>query len=132
MRRLYFLLVLVVFIGCSNDDDTINNGSLGLQGEWNLVNITGGFAGVNQDFEKGTIIWDFNESDTMVTVINNNTITGVYDGFPSGTYTYSIVAPADIDELVVNEINLGTFIATSDSFTVSQQFRDGFEIRFER
>ncbi|WP_299443799.1 hypothetical protein [uncultured Aquimarina sp.] len=131
MRRLYFLMVFVVFISCSNDDDT-NNTAIGLQGEWNLVNITGGFAGVNQDFEKGTIIWDFNESDTMVTVTNNSTITGVYDGFPSGTYTYSIVAPADIDELVVNEINLGTFSTTSDSFTVNQQFRDGFEIRFER
>jgi len=45
-------------------------------------------------------------------------------------HIYKIVVYEDIDELVVNEINLGTFIASSDSFIVSQQFRDGFEIRF--
>ncbi|WP_299221789.1 hypothetical protein [uncultured Aquimarina sp.] len=131
MRHLFIIMLSIILISCSNDDDTINR-SDSLQGEWNLVNVTGGFAGIDQDFERGTIIWNFNESTNMVTVTNTSTITGVYDGFPSGVYSYSIVAPADIDELVVNDINLGTFTVSSTNFQVTQQFRDGFEIRFER
>ncbi|WP_405206369.1 hypothetical protein [Aquimarina sp. LLG6339-5] len=107
--------------------------SFGLQGEWNLINVTGGFTEVDQDFEEGIIIWDFNESDSMLTITNNSTITEVYDGFPSGVYSYSVVTLANgSEELVVNEINLGTFTSTSDSFTVNQQFRDGFRIQFMR
>ena len=131
MRYLYILLILIILIGCSTGDDT-NNRSVSLQGAWNLVNVTGGFAGVDQDFDKGTIIWNFNESDAMVEITNNNTVTGVYDGFPSGTYTYSINTTVDIDELIVNEVNLGTFTSTSENFSVNQQFRDGFEIQFMR
>ncbi len=131
MRNLFALVFSIILISCSNDDDS-DNRSVSIQGEWNLVNVTGGFAGVNQDFEKGTIIWNFDESAMTVSVTNNNTITGVYDGLSSGSYDYSIVAPADVDELVVNDINLGTFTISSSSFTVTQQFRDGFEILFER
>ncbi|WP_299253550.1 hypothetical protein [uncultured Aquimarina sp.] len=53
MRNLYFLLISLVFISCSND---VHNPSVSLQGEWNLVNVTGGFTGIDQDFERGTII----------------------------------------------------------------------------
>ncbi|MDH7445645.1 hypothetical protein [Aquimarina sp. 2201CG14-23] len=131
MRYLCILFLSIILCSCSNDDNN-NNRSTMLEGTWNLVNVTGGFAGINQDFERETIVWNFNESNNTVVVTNNSTITGVYDGFPTGTYSYSIVAPADTDELVVNEINLGTFTITSSSFTVSQQFRDGFQVQFER
>jgi len=136
MRNLYVLLMVIVLCSCSNEDDTtvtdVLNPTSSIQGTWNLINISGGFAGINQDFEKGTIIWDFDESNGMVTITNNSTITGVYDGFASGTYTFSIVAPADIETLVVNDISLGFLTAITDNFSVSQQFRDGFQIRFER
>ncbi|WP_378174963.1 hypothetical protein [Aquimarina sp. SS2-1] len=131
MKRLYILLLSVMILSCSTDDDT-NNRSLGLQGEWNLVNIIGGFEGVDQDFEKGTIIWDFNETDGTITVTNNSTITDVYNGLPSGTYVYSVMDSGGSDELIVNDINLGTFTVTSIYLTIIPQFRDGFEIRFDR
>ncbi|MFD2562118.1 hypothetical protein [Aquimarina rubra] len=132
MKRLYILLLSLLIISCSNDDDSTNNSLVDLQGEWNLVNIIGGFEGIDQDFERGTIIWDFNETDGTITVTNNSTITDVYNGLPSGTYDYSVMDSGGSDELIVNDINLGTFTVTSINLTIIPQFRDGFEIRFDR
>ena len=135
MRNLYILLFSVLIISCtrSDDDPNLENiSSVNLEGEWNLVNISGGLLGMDQNFEIGTIIWDFDVSDQMVTVTNNNTIEGVFDSFPTGVYPYSISAPADIDELIVNDVNLGIFILGTRSFSVNELFEDGFQIRFER
>ncbi|MBQ4819245.1 hypothetical protein [Aquimarina sp. MMG016] len=138
MRRLFFIPILFLFIifGCSNDDDNSNNPfSFEINGVWNLINVQGGFAGVDQDFEKGTIIWTFNESTKMVTIANNTTITGVYSGLASGTYPYSINALANTSalELIVNENSLGTLaLVTPLIFTVDDQPLDGFKITFER
>ncbi|KAA1246388.1 hypothetical protein [Aquimarina sp. RZ0] len=131
MNRIYILLLSIILVSCSNDDDSQSQTSA-LNGEWNLVNITGGFIGMDQDFEKGIIVWNFNESTQKVTITNNSTIDGVYNGLPSGTYPYAISAPADADELIVNENSLGFLELTSNSFSVSEQFGDGFTIKFER
>lgn len=133
MNRIYILLFSIILMSCSNDDDNQNQ-SISINGEWNLVNVKGGFIGMDQDFEKGTIVWDFNDATQMVTVVNNNAIDGIYDGLPSGTYPYAISAPADADELIVSENSLGFLELTSiNSFSVKEQtLVDGFEIIFER
>ncbi len=133
MRCLLMLFLSVVCLNCSNDDDHSDTPLSGLQGKWNLVNITGGFIGVNQDFEKGVIVWDFNDSTKMVTVTNNAVTTGgIYTGLESGTYPYSISAPMDSDELYVNDVSLGIYILESDKFTLNAQYKDGYKLSLER
>lgn len=122
------LLISALCVGCSNDD---NKTSI-LNGKWDLVNVSGGLLGVDQDFEKGTIVWDFNESDQTVTISNNNELQDVYDGLPSGTYPYNVSAPADADVLIVNEINLGLIDLKMNSFTVEELAIDGIKLSFTR
>lgn len=56
---------------------------------WHLVNVSGGFAGVNNDFELNKIVWSFIEIENILTVTNNNG-TEDEDGLDTGTYTYSV------------------------------------------
>jgi len=134
MKRLLFLfLFIAVFTNCSNDADVqMKPQNSEISGAWNLIKAEGGFTGQVQDFEKGKIIWTFNDTKGEVVIVNANTISGVNDGFPSGTYEYSISAPADIDELIVNNNNLGNIVFLENSFTVSAQPRDGFKYTFSR
>ncbi|HMB63682.1 MAG TPA: hypothetical protein VKN36_11455 [Eudoraea sp.] len=92
MKRKYaIVLTNLVFIiaGCSKNTDT--SGIVPLNGRWNLVNVSGGFAGINEDFEEGTIVWNFEAATGTLTIENNNTSDALYDGLPSGSYQYSIL-----------------------------------------
>ncbi|GGX03462.1 hypothetical protein [Aquimarina muelleri] len=128
----YFVYVLFLAIGCSEDDDTSLNSNLsGLQGEWSLANVTGGLIGINENFKKGMIIWVFNEETKTVKITNKNT-NDVYDVLSSGTYTYSILVVNDSKELIIDDKNIGNFELTTNQFTIDDQFRDGFKVTFNR
>ncbi|WP_299253547.1 hypothetical protein [uncultured Aquimarina sp.] len=130
MKRLCILLLSIVLFSCSNDDD--NNAQPTLQGTWNLVNISGGITGLDEDIAKGIVVWDFNETTGMVTIVNSSTTTSANTLLVSGTYTYSVSAPADADILIVNEVNYGRLNLENTVFTVTESAIDGFIFRFER
>ena len=130
MKRILFLLLVALFFSCSNDDD--GSSFIGLQGKWNLINVSGGFIGADNDFDKGIIVWEFDEISKQVVITNNNTEPGISDGLPTGTYSYSILPLNDVMELVVNEINLGVLEIRDQSFTLNELPRDGFVFSFER
>lgn len=132
MRRFYFILLSILMISCSNDDDGNAIVQSTIEGEWSLVKITGGFAGVDEDIDKGTIEWDFDEASGMVTITNTISDASFNTILPSGTYTYSISAPADADDLIVNNVNLGRLTLENSFFTVEESLVDGFTFRFER
>lgn len=88
----YILILTLVTWSCDTNDDGQQPSSKKLEGTWSLVNVSGGFAGVDDDFETGLITWNFNTTSSEITVANNNTATVVYDGLPSGTYNYQIIA----------------------------------------
>lgn len=132
MRRFYFILLSILMMSCSNDDDGNAVVQSTIQGEWSLVKVTGGFAGVDEDIDKGTIEWDFDEASGMVTITNSISDASFNTILPSGTYTYSISAPADADNLIVNNVNLGRFTLSNSFFTVEESLVDGFTFRFER
>lgn len=132
MKYFIGLIILFSIIGCSKDDDNSPTpNSSGLQGDWNLVNVTGGFIGINENFEKGVIVWVFNEDTKIVKITNKNT-KDVYDVLPSGTYTYSILTVNDSKELIIDDKNVGNFKLTTNQFTIDDQFRDGFRVTFNR
>lgn len=132
MRRFYFILLSILMISCSNDDDGNAIVQSTIEGEWSLVKVTGGFAGVDEDIDKGTIEWDFDEASGMVTITNTISDASFNTILPSGTYTYSISAPADADDLIVNNVNLGRLTLENSFFTVEESLVDGFTFRFER
>ncbi|MBQ4802386.1 hypothetical protein J8L88_05910 [Aquimarina sp. MMG015] len=131
MRHFCIVLLSIILFSCSNDDDN-NAQSSKIAGAWNLVRVSGGVTGVDEDIEKGLIVWDFNETTGMVTINNTITDSSFNVLLDSGTYTYSISAPADADILIVNEIVVGGINLGNTSFTVEEIFEDGFSFRFER
>ncbi len=82
---------------------------------WHLTNVSGGIAGVNENFELKTIIWSFNDVTQKLTVTNNNSDDVIQDGLDSGVYDYSILNANDSSYLVVNDNELGelTFSQTA-------------------
>jgi len=132
MKHFCVLLCSILLFSCSsNDDDNTNEPSL--QGVWNLVNVSGGFTGLDEDFAKGIVVWDFNETTGMVTIANTATNTSVNTLLASGTYTYSIsIEPNDAILLVINETSVGNFSLDNTSFFLREDFSDGFIFRFER
>ncbi|RKN14536.1 hypothetical protein D7035_16720, partial [Aquimarina sp. AD1] len=106
MRHFCIVLLSIILFSCSNDDDN-NAQSSTIAGAWNLVKVSGGVTGVDEDIEKGLVVWDFNETTGMVTINNTITDSSFNVLLDSGTYTYSISAPADADILIVNEIVVG-------------------------
>ena len=130
MKRILFLLLVTLFFGCRNDDD--GSSFIGLQGKWNLINVSGGFIGADNDFDKGVIIWEFNEVSKQLVITNNNVEPSISDGLAAGTYSYTILPLNDVMELVVNEINLGVLQIQDRSFTLNELPRDGFIFSFER
>lgn len=91
-NRFYILTIVLVILSCSLDDDTQQTSPSMLNGEWSLVNASGGFSGANNDFEDGFITWKF--EDTYVIITNNNT-DPINTGFLSGVYPYEVVTTAN-------------------------------------
>ncbi|WP_271781933.1 hypothetical protein [Aquimarina algiphila] len=135
MKYFIYFFTSILIIGCSGDDDVVTNPDLnssGLGGEWNLINVSGGFIGINENLDKGIIIWNFNETNKNVVITNNNMNDAINDILPSGTYNFSMVTINGNEELIINDRNLGNFELTNNEFTIDEQFRDGFRYTFQR
>ncbi|MFK7833260.1 MAG: hypothetical protein AB8B52_08290 [Winogradskyella sp.] len=132
--RLFTLIVVLFLFSCNNDDDAAQNSEPTLIGPWSLVNVSGGFAGIDDDFEVGLITWDFNENFLEFTVTNNNTTNVIFDGLPSGTYNFQVLSTTGEDSQLVTE----TFSYEITTLTSSQLVLDegiafdGFLLTFSR
>lgn len=134
MKSFYVILLSIFLFSCSNDDDNSAQ-ETGLQGTWNLVNVTGGIAGIDEDIERGMVVWDFDMTSGMVTITNTIADSTFDTSLPSGTYSYSVSAPADDDVLIVNEVSLGIINIAGSAFTVGQSSgisEDGLVFLFQR
>ncbi|GAA4278772.1 hypothetical protein [Aquimarina mytili] len=136
MKYLTYILIFITLFSCKNDDDATVNipdvNTFGLEGKWNLVAVTGGFLGVDHIFESGTIVWDFDETSKIITVVNNNSDTNLEDSLPTGTYNYSIQTLDDVQELIINDISIGNLSLNNNTLIIDEQFRDGFLFTFQR
>ena len=127
---MFFLVVILVFNGCSTDLTPEGNDKV--NGTWSLINVSGGFAGVDDDFEKGKIVWKFNAADGSLTITNNDASSAIYNGLPSGTYTYSIIKEKDQYYLLLNDKEIGgvdvakSQLMIDQNITTSGSGADGF------
>ncbi len=122
-----------ILASCKLDDPQEISTYEFLSGAWSLVNVAGGFAGVDDDFEEGVITWTFNPANQTVLVENQNTEPVLMDILPSGTYSFEIVEREGLEELVVNDQNLGIIDCVDLHLVhVDQRAVDGVAITFSR
>lgn len=136
------ILPLVLILGlafqtsCSDNDDAIPVEAI--DGVWNLTNVSGGFAGINENYERGTITWSFNSQDSTLTVENNSSLENIFSGYVTGSYTYAIVEANEKVYLLINNAEFGSYIISDNSMNINQNERstgtgaDGFFLQFER
>jgi hypothetical protein len=127
------LLGIFLFSGCDNDDSTTTEQ---VPGQWSLVNVSGGIAGINDSFPEGTIKWTYDEDTSTVTVVNNNADESLEDIFATGTYNLSII-PSDNpsacpQQIIIYNMNLGCQNINGDEMTFNQAVDDGYILTLVR
>ena len=134
MQRNIFLFLLsacTLLVGCSSDKDSEKDP---IDGIWDVSNISGGFAGINDDYSPGIIRWSFNTKNSKLTIANTNTTNTIYDGFESGEYPYSVIR---IDKTLYLEINgqeFGGVVISQNELIIDQNIistgsgADGFVV----
>lgn len=134
-KKISILLILcsIILTSCSNDNSSSKNESIA--GQWKLVNVTGTFGGINDNFMPGLITWDFNPITQTVTVINNNTDINLLDVLETGVYNYQFINNPDSpcsESLEINGSVYGCYSVDNDSLVIDQSIADGFAITLKR
>jgi hypothetical protein len=125
-------MFVLMTLSCHTNDDNSPN-EISIAGSWNLIHVSGGLAGIDDDFETGLITWSFNEETSSVLVVNNNSEAVIYDGFPSGNYTYSIELNEDIQTLIINDISMIIHTLTATDLILDEGIAvDGFLLSLKR
>jgi hypothetical protein len=147
MKLKFYIVLAITFLtfSCSVD----NNDGLEMDEarvvqifQWHLVNVSGGFQGVDLDFEMDTVVWIFNidaaGSGTLI-IDNNNTDTDAEDGLDTGSYSVSIPVYDTQSILLVDGNEFGGLLTpTEDDLIVNQNItsegtgNDGFVYTFKR
>jgi len=129
----YVLLLVLLAISCNSDDDGAQNNEPTLHGQWSLINVSGGFAGIDDDYESDIIIWDFNQDTQEITVTNTNIELIIYDGLPSGVYDYDVITTQDTSTITIEGIDFEITTLTNSQLILDQGVAaDGFLLRFIR
>jgi len=134
MKSLFLLLLTYSFCiitSCTNDNN--NDSSIEI---WNLRHVSGGIAGINNNFNQGLIIWKLNPQNSTLTVENNNS-DGNYDGLDSGTYSYTIQSNSGNSYIIIDSNEFGGITSSQNELIIDQNMTsngsgaDGFILRFE-
>ncbi|RIA09714.1 hypothetical protein OE09_1560 [Flavobacteriaceae bacterium MAR_2010_72] len=135
IRKLSLVVVsVIVLITSCNTDDRTNQETL--TGIWNVRQISGGVAGINDEYEPGTITWSFNN---QILIVDNNENQGnTYSGLESGTYNFSTIEIDGVNYIIINNAEYGSYTLSIDSLTINQNQTssgpgaDGFILQFEK
>ena len=128
-----FIFINVTLSSCSNDDNFTNKNSV--EGSWKLVNVTGTFAVINNNFTYGIITWDFNSITQTVTVVNNNTDSNLWDVLETGVYNYQFINNPDSpcgESIEIDGSVFGCYSVDNDNLVIDQSIADGFAITLKR
>ncbi|MEC3908859.1 hypothetical protein VOI54_17660 [Tamlana sp. 2201CG12-4] len=115
MKYLFIIICLITLTSCSISDDTPDNEVSITQ--WSLINVSGGLAGINTDFESGIIVWRFNNLDGTLSVLNNNDDNSLEDGLDSGTYNHLFIEKDEDLFLTIDGIEYGLVTISEDTET---------------
>ena len=129
----YFLALMLLTLSCKSDDDADQNLNPTLIGSWSLVNVSGGFAGVDDDFNDGVILWNFTNNPSEITITNTNTTEVVHSGYPSGAYSYEIETTPNDTIVVIENTDLRIISLTTNQLILDEGVvSDGFQYTFNK
>lgn len=133
-KALLLLTAFALSATACNDDD--NNNSTGLEGNWKLVGETNGFSGTAYTFEPGTIIWNFDVSETQINV-TDNTAVGSHSPLSTGSYQYELAQNDFCDNglsILLDDYyaDFGCHNIANDTLTISAGHVDGDTFTFIR
>ncbi|WP_406684453.1 hypothetical protein N1F78_01650 [Seonamhaeicola sp. MEBiC1930] len=106
--------------------------------QWHLIEVTGGIAGISDQFDLNTIIWVFDGSNDSLTITNNNDDDTKEDFLESGIYNYSQDELSGNSYLSINGTEYGQLELFTNGFTLdgtllsSGPVSDGFLFSFQR
>ena len=124
------IILLLITISCNSED------TLKVDNSWNLINVSGGIAGIDENFNKGEVKWTFNEGNSTLKVVKNTS--DPYSGIADGTYTYSILTNNDHFYLIIDSQEKGSIITTGSFMEIDENRQstgtgaDGFIYQFEK
>ena len=133
---LLMLLGIVLFTSCNSNDDDGSTESESIIGIWNVKNISGGIAGIEDEYETGIITWEFDIQ--TLTVVNNDTQGNIYSGFESGTYNYSATEINGINYIIIDNAEYGGYTLSNNNLNINQNETtsgsgaDGFILQLEK
>lgn len=136
MRAIYLLLTCSIFVfqSCNSNDNPAKSEYDFINGAWNLRNVSGGIAGINEDFEEGNILWLFNIESGILKIVNLASDT-TYTGPKAGSYTFQIDSPTDTPILYIDNSEFGGINLVESGFIIDQNIRangsgaDGFAFK---
>ena len=116
MRKIFFILLSLVFLNCSIDGDTTptTQGSA----NWSLSRSVGGVSGTTTIFERDQIEWTFNEVNGILIVEHN--VQGVSAALDPGTYEFRIETIVNADFIFIDDVEYGAISIGSSTFTIDQ------------
>lgn len=124
-----FLFLVLLINACDGSKETSDESSLkaklesSLKGSWYLTHISGGFAGIDEVIEQGDIHWTFHPATASLEVENNVQSGILYDGLPSGIYSYSIELMEKGQFLYIGGEEFGGFTIDSSVLLIDQNVR---------
>jgi len=131
MKKILLILALTsVLLSCSSDDNDGNDVA------FHMTKVSGGFAGVNETFKKGDIIWTLNDGNSTLVIAKNTT--KPYSGLDDGVYSYAIEIIDGKQYFHINQIEFGGLTNGNATMTINENERsggqgaDGFIFEFER
>lgn len=130
------MMLSVVLVGCGDTHSSVEVDPM--YGTWNLLHISGGFVGLDQDFEKGSIVWEFDDGQQSLTVINNASSDVMYTGLDTASYRYSVFVANGSSYLRINDVEFGGIALFNSKMVVDQNLgsqgngADGFVLVLKR
>tara|TARA_R110002050_G_scaffold5292_1_gene23914 strand:- start:17832 stop:18272 length:441 start_codon:yes stop_codon:yes gene_type:complete len=129
---------LITFTNCSIDNNTNDIPKVITKTYWHLKNVSGGIAGVDNNFNLDDIIWQFNDLTGDLTVTNTNTDDTIEDALESGDYSFSVTTDNTDNYLIIDDNEYGSYIISETELIIDQNVTssgsgaDGFIYTFQR
>ena len=130
MKAIVVILTLflscLISTSCNSDDDSTQQANI--HGIWHLINLSGGFTGINEEFERDQISWTFNSENNTVNVVKN--IAGF--GPSSGIFSYRIEMEDEIEVVYINDSFIGSIALSTETLKIDELVSDGFLVTFKK
>lgn len=90
-----------------------------IHGTWNLANVSGGVAGIDEDYEPGVVIWSFDVELSILTVDNNDENGSGYTGVRNGPHPYNLLKQNNTNYLFVRGREIGRIIIIDGNLMIN-------------